>query len=158
MIMEVYIDDRQESVYITEELKKLLIDVVESAAKSEGFEDVEVSISIVDDEEIRKLNKEYRGIDRATDVLSFPMMDFEGDDAIIQEATDIVMLGDIVISAERAKAQAADYGHSFEREMAFLTVHGMFHLMGYDHEKPEDASIMRAKEEKILSGLGIERV
>ncbi|WP_073341063.1 rRNA maturation RNase YbeY [Caldanaerobius fijiensis] len=156
--MEVYIDDRQESVYITEELKKLLIDVVESAAKSEGFEDVEVSISIVDDEEIRKLNKEYRGIDRATDVLSFPMMDFEGDDAIIQEATDIVMLGDIVISAERAKAQAADYGHSFEREMAFLTVHGMFHLMGYDHEKPEDARVMRAKEEKILSELGIERV
>lgn len=156
--MEVYIDDRQENVYITQELKNLLTAVAEKAARSEGFEDVEVSISIVTDEEIRKLNSEYRGIDRATDVLSFPMMDFEGEEAIIQEATDIVMLGDIVISAERAQAQAVEFGHSFEREMAFLTVHGMFHLMGYDHEDPEDARIMRSKEEKILSELGIERI
>lgn len=155
--MEVYIDDRQKDVDITDELKELLVKVAENAAKSEGFEDVEVSISIVDDEEIRKLNRDYRSVDSPTDVLSFPMMDFEGDDAIIQEATDVVMLGDIVISAARAKSQAADYGHSFEREMAFLTVHGMLHLMGYDHEKPEDARAMREKEEKILTELGIER-
>ncbi|WP_026485610.1 rRNA maturation RNase YbeY [Caldanaerobius polysaccharolyticus] len=155
--MEVYIDDRQKDVDITDELKELLVKVAESAAKSEGFEDVEVSISIVDDQEIRRLNRDYRSVDRPTDVLSFPMMDFEGDDAIIQEATDVVMLGDIVISAARAKSQATDYGHSFEREMAFLTVHGMLHLMGYDHERPEDARVMREKEEKILTELGIER-
>lgn len=156
--MEVSIDNRQSNIIINDEHIKTIREVCSKAAHYEGYEDVEVSISIVDDNEIHMLNKKYRNVDRATDVLSFPLMDFENGEASIEEATDVIMIGDIVISAQRAAEQAEQYNHSFERELAYLTVHGMLHLLGYDHIKEEDAVIMRKKEENILNELGLKRI
>lgn len=129
--------------------------------------DAEVSLTIVDDESIHKLNRDYRGIDSPTDVLSFPMVDFEksGDFSTIEEGNadyfdpenGKLMLGDIIISADHAFAQAELYGHSVRREFSFLFAHSMFHLIGYDHMTPEDASVMEKKQSAILDSLGIVR-
>ena len=122
--------------------------------------DVEISVLLVDIETIRTLNRDYRDKDAATDVLSFPMEEDLPDEAapqIIGGPTER-MLGDLVISVERAVEQAAEYGHAVERELAFLTVHGLLHLLGYDHEQGPEAEIeMQAEEKRILSALGIER-
>jgi probable rRNA maturation factor len=104
---------------------------------------LEVSVSLVDDEEMRRLNAKYRGVDSTTDVLSFEQ--------------DGLVLGDIVISMEKARAQAEEYGHPLERELAFLTAHGMLHLMGYDHVTEEDAREMFARQDAALKNLGIGR-
>lgn len=115
----------------------------------------EVSLTIVDNEKIRELNKEYRDNDSVTDVLSFPLSnDGEFD---INPETDRIMLGDIVISADRARRQSEEYGHSFKREMCFLATHSMFHLLGYDHEVSEEEEIMFEKQNKVLDKLGIDR-
>ena len=116
----------------------------------------EISVSIVDDEQIHALNKQYRNVDRSTDVLSFPLgVDGEYD---VNNDTGAQMLGDIVISIEHAQKQAELYGHSFDREIAFLTVHSMLHLLGYDHE-PGGLELvrMREKEETVLTQLGLTR-
>lgn len=116
----------------------------------------EISVSIVDDEQIHALNKEYRNVDRSTDVLSFPL----GVDGVydINNDTGAQMLGDIVISIEHAQKQAELYGHSFDREIAFLTVHSMLHLLGYDHEAGGLELVrMREKEEAVLTQLGLTR-
>ena len=122
--------------------------------------EVEISVLLVDNETIRSLNRDYRNKDAATDVLSFPMeeaMDGEPEPAVIGGPTDR-LLGDLVISVEMAVAQAAEYGHSVERELAFLSVHGLLHLLGYDHEPDVEAeAAMQAEEKRILSVLGIER-
>lgn len=110
-----------------------------------------VNITVVSAEEIRRLNREFRDIDRVTDVLSFPAWD-----GSMYDITD-GFLGDIAICLERACEQAVEYGHSVERELAFLTVHGMLHIMGYDHIKPEDEKIMFPLQEKILDEMGIKR-
>jgi len=110
----------------------------------------EVSLTLVSDEEIRSLNRQYRKIDKSTDVLSFLM----GEPNYESQA---VNLGDIIISAPTAVRQANQYGHSIERELAFLTVHGMLHLLGYDHENKTDESIMRAKQDIVMKKLGILR-
>jgi probable rRNA maturation factor len=118
--------------------------------------DAEVSVTFVNNEEIHSLNKEYRGIDRATDVLSFPL----GENGEYDENPEngAYVLGDIVISLETALKQSQVYGHSLEREIGFLTVHSMLHLLGYDHEESSLAErIMREKEEAILGNLGISR-
>ena len=118
-----------------------------------------ITITLTNPEGIRKINKEFRNIDKATDVLSFPM--FEKDELIQKiknqdfEHEDI--LGDIVISIEQVEIQAKEYNHSFERELSYMIVHGFYHLMGYDHIKEEDKKMMRPKEEKILSELKISR-
>lgn len=122
----------------------------------------QVSVTIVDNEEIKKLNKEFRGKDAPTDVLSFPMLEFDGAGNIIDSDFDFdggeIVLGDIVISAQRAAEQAESFGHSFLREMAFLTVHSMLHLLGYDHvDDPEGEKIMFEKQEEILKRLNITR-
>jgi probable rRNA maturation factor len=117
---------------------------------------VEVSVSFVDNEQIRELNAEYRNKDAATDVLSFPLG--ENDVYDINEETGASLLGDIVISVERAMEQAESYGHSLDREIGFLTVHSMFHLLGYDHETgEEDAKEMRRCEEEVLQAIGLTR-
>lgn len=123
----------------------------------EGFEDMaEVSVSFVDDAEIRRLNKEFRDIDKSTDVLSFPLG--EDDCYDFNNETNAYMLGDIVISLETANRQADEFGHSIEREIGFLTVHSMLHLLGYDHVIDKlEARIMREKEEAVLDSLGISR-
>ncbi|MBS4042092.1 MAG: rRNA maturation RNase YbeY [Flavobacteriales bacterium] len=150
--MSLVIDNRQDKIEIKDELIGILEKVVVASLEYEALNpNYEVSLSFVDNDEIQSLNKLYRGKDYATDVLSFPMEDDEF--ANVEE----ILLGDIVISVEKAVEQAKEYKHSFEREMAFLTVHSMFHLMGYDHMDKEEEKEMRAKEEAILNKLGIER-
>lgn len=118
-----------------------------------------ITITLTNQEGIRKINKEFRNIDKATDVLSFPM--FEKDE-LIQKIEDQDfehedVLGDIIISIEQVEIQSKEYNHSFERELSYMVVHGFYHLMGYDHIKEEDKKMMRPKEEKILSELKIFR-
>ena len=152
----IYFENDQEKATITYKLKRLIRMSVEATlAYEEIGRDLEVSVTFTDDEGIQKLNRTYRKIDRATDVLSFPLFDFEGDeDAMSDELCD--MLGDIVISLERAAAQAEEFGHSFEREVAFLTVHSMLHLLGYDHETSEaDELDMRRRQTEIMEMLGL---
>ena len=121
--------------------------------------EAEVSLLLTSDEEILRLNLEYRGIDRPTDVLSFPIFEKDELSQKLQENdfTYEDMLGDIMISMERVKEQAQEYEHSFEREFSYMLVHGFYHLMGYDHIQEEDKKIMRPKEEKILKDLKMDR-
>lgn len=144
-----------------ENLSPQLIDSIKKCCaaaldEEEIDERAEVSLTVVDNEEIRELNNEFRGKDSVTDVLSFPMSEHGEFD--VNPETDRIMLGDIVISAERARQQAEEYGHSFEREMCFLATHSMFHLLGYDHEvSEEEENIMFQKQSKVLDRLGIIR-
>ena len=152
----IYFENNQEKAVITYKLKRLIRMSVEATLAYEEIErDLEVSVTFTDDEGIRKLNRSYRKIDRATDVLSFPLFDFEGeDDALADETCN--MLGDIVLSLERAAAQAEEFGHSFEREVSFLTVHSMLHLLGYDHETSEEDELdMRQRQTEIMEMLGL---
>lgn len=157
------------NLVLNEEAEKLAPDLldtirhcIEQTLIMEEFPfDAEISFSITDNEGIRALNNEQRGIDRETDVLSFPMLEVE-DGVLIVEDGDIfdncVFLGDIVISLPKAKEQAEAYGHSFLREMGFLTVHSMLHLLGYDHELGEaEEKEMFTKQEKVLSALSLVR-
>ncbi len=114
----------------------------------------EVSVIFVTKEKIQMLNKEYRNIDRVTDVISFALFDEEDD---LQDASNITTLGDIFICLDKMKEQAAEYEHSERRELAFLACHGLLHLLGYDHENIEDEVIMFAKQDKILDNLNIKR-
>ncbi len=116
---------------------------------------VEISLSIVTEEEIKSINREYRGIDKVTDVLSFPQ--YENYKFIMDENSDIIAIGDIVICNDVAIRQATEYAHSYEREMVYLFVHSMMHLLGYDHMNEEDKILMRKKEEQVLSEMGIMR-
>ncbi len=124
-----------------------------------GLGEFEVSVLITDDNGIHELNRDFRGIDRKTDVLSFPMLEYESEEKpsedTVAEAENI--LGDIVISLETAVAQAEEYGHGVLREICFLTVHSMLHLFGYDHEEEADRQKMRRKEEYFLDKLGLVR-
>ena len=144
-----YITNEQDKITFIPEYEELIKKSVEGTLEYEGFEkNCEVSVTFTDDEGIRELNREYRDIDRPTDVLSFPMFD-EGDE---------VVLGDIVISLERARLQAEEYGHSIEREISFLCVHSCLHLLGYDHETGEDdEKIMFEKQHEILEKIGQKR-
>ena len=127
--------------------------VVNKAFEVEGVKKASCSIIIVDNTFIHKLNKEYRGIDRVTDVISFALEDDKS--MIIPD--DVRLLGDIYICLDKAKEQAKEYGHSLERELCFLAVHGVYHLLGYDHENEEDAKIMFKKQEEVLMEYGITR-
>lgn len=160
---ELLIENNQEKVEITEELEKTIHEVCEKTLEFEGCDfNAQISVTIVDNEEIKKINKEFRDKDTATDVLSFPMLEFDEDGNVegceFDYDDEEVMLGDIVISAERAREQAESFGHSLKREVAFLTVHSMLHLLGYDHVTSEqDEKVMFAKQEEILKELGINR-
>ena len=150
--MELIISDRQEKYKVDDILIEKLKLIINECLEYEGFDlDYEGSLSFVDNHEIHSLNKMYRGIDKETDVLSFPMIDENSVE--FEEKT----LGDIVISLEKAKEQSEDYNHSFEREICFLTCHSMFHLLGYDHDNDENTKIMREKEKYILNKLNITR-
>lgn len=132
---------------------ELLRRAITCALEPEGLAgDVEVSLVLTDDPSVRKLNAAYRGIDSTTDVLSFPMEGGEGT-RFVSPSDAVKQLGDIVISVPKAQEQAVEYGHSFERELAYLTVHGLLHLLGYDHEEEMEREAMRAKEESALRGL-----
>ena len=152
----IYFLNDQEKFQITYKLKMLIRKAILASLFYEGFHnEIEVSLTFTDDEGIRKLNREFRQIDKATDVLSFPLTDYEATEFAIDEPE--ASLGDIVISLERAAAQAEEYGHSFEREVAFLTVHSMLHLLGYDHVNSEEEELeMRRRQSEILTIMGLE--
>ncbi len=155
--MAVLISDKQDKVPVTPDMERLVEQVVERALALAGAHlgpDVEVSVTFVDDEQITDLNRDHRGLAQPTDVLSFALL--EGEDLPRAEGEPLA-LGDVVVSLERAMAQAAEYGHSFERELGFLVCHGVLHLLGYDHQDPESEARMMAKTEEILGGLGLTR-
>ncbi len=155
--MTVLIDNRTDWV-LDDEFERLFNDVVLESLKFENFDtQCEVSISIVDNSEIKNINKQFRHIDKETDVLSFPQLTFEEGEVADVNENDEIILGDIIISIEKAISQAEEYGHGLRREIAFLTAHSMLHLMGYDHMEPEERDIMFEKQEKILGNLGITR-
>ena len=151
----VLIKNDQKKIKMTPDLRRLVKKAVLATLEFEDFgRRAEVSVTFTDNEKIHALNREYRNVDRPTDVLSFPLSDGEDYDT----DGDAVLLGDIVISLERAQTQAEEYGHSFEREVAFLTVHSMLHLLGYDHEtSPEDERDMFARQDEILISAVITR-
>lgn len=159
----IIIENEQDKVEISDSIIKLIEKTIEISMKAEKLTKAyEVSVLIVDDEEIRAINKEHRDIDKPTDVLSFPMAEFENGELISDEGDydlefEELMLGDIIISAETAKRQADEYGHSFEREVAFLTAHSCFHLLGYDHMEEEEEKLMIGKQESILQQMGLTR-
>lgn len=129
---------------LTMEQLELLKRLLRKAAESEGVTNKEVAVSFVDNERIRRLNKQFRQIDKPTDVLSFPLGEED-------------MLGDIIISIPKAKEQARAYNHSFERELGFLTVHGFLHLLGYDHQSTAEEKEMFERQERILKQVGLTR-
>lgn len=144
-----------------QEYEETIKEVIEQCFKEEGLENSKlyITFTLTTPEEIKKINTEYRNIERATDVLSFPMFERDELEKKIKERDfnypDV--LGDIVISIEKVEEQAREYGHSFKRELSYMVVHGFYHLMGYDHIKEEDKKEMRPKEEKILNTLNIIR-
>mgnify|MGYP003878122299 CR=1 FL=1 len=147
--LEIQIDNRQNKVQLDEDIIPLIENAIKAVLELEGKPlDYEVSISFVDNEEIRELNRLYRNVDKETDVLSFPME--EGEDNYSMN-----MLGDIVISLEKALEQSIEYNHSLTREIIYLTVHSMFHLLGYDHMNDEDRLIMRNREKEVMKSLKI---
>ena len=157
MSHQVYITNNQKAVKIPSGMRILIRRACNAVLEYEHFEGgAEISVNFVDDAQIAQLNKQYRGKDAPTDVLSFPLG--ENGQYDYNQETGAAMLGDIVISMERAVEQAALYGHSLQREVAFLTVHSMFHLLGYDHEAGGLAAVhMREKEEATLIQLGLPR-
>ena len=151
--MQIILDNRQDKIKVSEDILEKINDIIVETLHYEGYDDdYEVSLSFVDNEEIHELNREYRGVDRATDVLSFPLLTDDFDIEIEEES-----LGDIVISLERALEQSEEYNHSFEREVCFLVCHSMFHLLGYDHDTEENTRDMRKREEDVLNKLNITR-
>lgn len=144
------------------EISGEIMEAVEKACletlKYEEFdEDCEISLSFVTNEEIHQINRQFRNVDAPTDVLSFPQLTFEkGEEADVNENGEIV-LGDIIISVERAKEQAEEYGHGLKREIAFLTVHSMLHLLGYDHMEKDEEEDMFRRQKEILEIAGIPR-
>ncbi|MDQ0286487.1 putative rRNA maturation factor [Desulfofundulus luciae] len=152
--MPVLVNNLQEKVPVDERLIDLVVKVAGEALSSAGGPgDAEVSLVFVDDEYIHRLNREYRGVDRPTDVLSFALQEGEP----MPDAGEETLLGDVVISLETARRQSEEYGHSFEREVAFLVAHGVLHLLGYDHQTEEGGRAMREKEEAVLGRLGLGR-
>ena len=140
---------------VTEPIPKLyetLMKRVIRTAVSEAYPEhrFEVNVTVCDDEEIREINKEHRGIDKPTDVLSFPFLDFDSPETL-------TMLGDIIISRDTAYRQADEYGHSPKREFCFLAAHSALHLLGYDHMEPEEEKQMFQRQEEILHSMGIDR-
>ncbi len=156
--VRVFGTNRQKIIPVSRELRAIVKRCCSETLYEEGYKgDFEISVTFVDNAGIREINKTYRDIDKETDVLSFPMTD-EGEDFTLDPETGCYMLGDIVISLEKALAQADEYGHSFKREVAFLTVHSMLHLLGYDHERSEEEEReMFGKQEIVLEAMGLTR-
>lgn len=152
------IDYVDETGAVSEEEIQQVLDLLQLAAKLEGVEaGSEVSLTFVSNEKIHEINREYRGIDRPTDVISFALEEM-GEDEIEIIGTNIPrVLGDIIISIPKAREQADEYGHSFMRELGFLAVHGLLHLLGYDHETKEEETVMFKKQEEILQKFGLTR-
>ena len=146
--MEIYIDNRQTDIEVSQKVYDIFERVIKESLVTEGVGlNYEVSISLVNNQEIKELNRYYRGVDSETDVLSFPMEDDFG--------IGLPLLGDIIISVEKALEQAEEFGHSLDRELAYLTCHSVFHLLGYDHMNEIEKEKMRDKEKVVMKNLGI---
>lgn len=156
-LAKVTISNRQKEIKIPTGIRLLMRRCCEAVLKTEGFEDsAEVSISFVSNDQIKEINKEFRNIDSATDVLSFPLG--ENGEYDINMDTGNLQLGDMVISMQRAQEQAEEFGHTLQREIAYLTVHSMLHLLGYDHVNGGVEQMrMREREEEVLALLGLQR-
>ena len=164
-----YTDNRQNSIEVTDDLINIINEVCDVALKDEEVTiPYQISLLFVDNEEIREINRGTRGIDKATDVLSFPMLEYPKDKVFkevykntkfneIYLDGDELVLGDMVLSLERAKEQSIEYNHSFNREVCYLVVHSILHLLGYDHMEDEEKKRMRKREEEILESLNITR-
>lgn len=161
MTNEIYIEDACTNPSLDDAAKKLIINVVNVTLEYEKIaEPCFVSITSVDEEEIKELNLEHRGIDSVTDVLSFPVVNLI-DASYGKNAGDYyedkLILGDVVLCAKRAKEQSIDYGHSYERELGYLTCHSILHLIGYDHETDSEREVMRQKEEAVMELVKLKR-
>ena len=155
--VKVIITDAQKKVRIPTGLRMLVRRACIAVLREENFKgNAEVSVTFVDNEEIRSMNRKFRDIDAATDVLSFPLG--ENGEYDLNPATGAKLLGDVVISLERARDQAEEFGHSLEREVCYLSVHSMLHLLGYDHMEPREKAEMRMKEETVMTRIGLERI
>ncbi|GKU23634.1 rRNA maturation RNase YbeY [Clostridium folliculivorans] len=165
----IFIDDRQDKMSVDSDFEKTIEEVILTALKEELVDKAcEISVIFVDNDSIKEINKETRDIDRETDVLSFPMLDYPKGkvykdvylnynfDASFFNEGDLV-LGDVVLSLEKAKEQSEDFNHSFTRECCYLVVHSILHLLGYDHMEEDEKKIMREREESILGKLNITR-
>lgn len=164
-----YTDNRQNKLEVSQEFINKLNDVCNFTLKEEGVEgEYQISLLFVDNNEIKEINEETRGINKATDVLSFPMLDYENGkvykdmyigyefDETYMDGNELV-LGDMVLSLERALEQSIEYNHTYEREVCYLVVHSILHLLGYDHMEEDEKLIMRSREEEILNKLNIIR-
>lgn len=160
------IECTSDKIVLDEESKNLIEKAIEAVLFEEQPDfDVFISVLVCDKEEIRSINNEQREIDKATDVLSFPALKFDENYNLLEEISDYdydpeleaVYLGDMVLCADVAREQAEEYGHSVDREFAYLTVHSMYHLFGYDHMEENMKADMRKKEETVLKKLGLER-
>lgn len=166
--MTFYVENNTEETFEFD-INKLIKELTSSVLLSLHcpFSDISLNVTFTDDEEIRDINREYRGIDKATDVLSFPAIDFntpgdfshiESDDpSFFDVESGELILGDIMISLDHARAQAIEYGHSYKREIAFLLTHSLFHLSGFDHETEDERIDMEKRQEDVLVALGITR-
>ena len=143
-----------ETLTVEDDLFEEILSAADVVGKIYGVENSELSITLTDDENISKLNKKFRGIDKATDVLSFAFRESNEPEIF---GADFEILGDVIISLERAKIQAEEYGHSFKREVIFLEVHGLLHLLGYDHTDDDKRQEMEAEQQFIMNRLGILR-
>ena len=154
---EIVYKDVQEN----EKYEKIVKKVLEQCFKEEDMLDSKlyITITFTTTQNIKEINKKFRNIDKATDVISFPMFEKDELETKIKNKDYVCedVLGDIIISIEKVQEQAEEYGHSFERELSYMIVHGFYHLMGYDHIKEEDKKVMRPKEEKVLNDLKIKR-
>lgn len=165
----IYIDNRQDKFEITEEFENILKNTIEFVLKEEEVDKpCEVSLVFVDNEYIREINNETRGMDKATDVLSFPMIDYPNKKVYKEVYTgkelsmeyfagEELVIGDIVLSLERANEQREEFNHSFNRECSYLVVHSVLHLLGYDHMEDDEKVVMRAREEELLNKLKMTR-
>ncbi len=165
----IYVDNRQDKFEVDSGFEEILKNAIEFALSEEKVDKkCEVSLVFVDNEQIKEINNETRNIDRATDVLSFPMLDYPNGKVYKDVYTgkemdktyfdgEELILGDIVLSLERAEEQRVEFNHSFNRECSYLVVHSVLHLLGYDHMEEEEKKVMRAREEDILSKLKLTR-
>lgn len=155
MAVQIALMSEQTDVTLTDDVMATIRSCLERTAELEQIDKGEVAITFVNDEKICRLNETYRKMNQPTDVLSFPMI--EGTGEFLDEHDAVLLLGDIVISVSRAASQAEEYGHTFERELAFLAVHGFLHLLGYDHDTKDAENRMFKRQEEVLSSLGIRR-
>ena len=162
-MIQFIIENEQDKLEFTQELEKIVQTAVSTTLDVIGGADTdfEVSILITDDEGIHEINRDYREIDSPTDVLSFPILEFDEDGVMLEESGDydgdFLLLGDIVISLERAAKQAEEYGHSLMREVGFLTVHSTLHLLGFDHMEEPFTSVMQGREREIMEKMSLTR-